>query len=100
MPESSPPVLTLAADLGDLVAQVRGLPPSQLVQALRADQAQRWRSGRPLLAESYLAAFPVLAASPKDALVLVWGEALLRFEAGEAPCPEEYRARFPQHADT
>ena len=32
--------------------------------------------------------------------MLVWGEALLRFEAGEAPRLEEYRARFPQHADT
>jgi tetratricopeptide (TPR) repeat protein len=47
-----------------------------------------------------MGAFPALAASPEDALVLVWGEALLRFESGEAPRLDEYRARFPQHADT
>jgi serine/threonine protein kinase len=31
--------------------------------------------------------------------VLVWGEALLRFESGTAPDPEELRARFPQYAE-
>jgi serine/threonine protein kinase len=85
--------------LADLVARCRGLPLPRLVEELRADQARRWRSGRRLGAEAYLGAFPALAASAEDALVLVWGEALLRFELGEAPRPEEYRARFPQHAD-
>jgi len=100
MPESSTPSPTLPADLADLIARCRALPLPHLVEALRADQARRWRSGRPLPAEAYLGAFPALAASPEDALVLVWGEALLRLEAGEAPRPDEYRARFPQHADT
>src|SRR5262249_42220896 len=49
-------------------------------------------------AEAYRGGFPALAASAEDALVLVWGEVLLRLEAGEAPRLEEYRARFPQHA--
>jgi hypothetical protein len=57
----------------------------RLVEALRADQARRWRAGQRLLAEAYLEAFPVLAASAEDTLVLIWGEALLRFELGEAP---------------
>jgi serine/threonine protein kinase len=70
-----------------------------LVETLRADQAQRWRSGGRLLAEAYLGAFPQLAASAEDALVLIWGEALLRSELGEAPRLEDYRARFPRHAD-
>ena len=43
--------------------------------------------------------FPALQASDEDALVLIWGEALLRFEAGEAPQPAEFRERFPRHAD-
>src|SRR5262249_61372766 len=63
-------------------------------------RVRRGRCGQRLPAEAYLGAFPRLAASPQDALVLVWGEALLRLEAGEAPAVEEYRARFPQHADT
>jgi serine/threonine protein kinase/tetratricopeptide (TPR) repeat protein len=50
-------------------------------------------------AEAYLQAFPALAASAEDALVLIWGEVLLRFQAGEAPTLEEYRARFSEHAD-
>jgi hypothetical protein len=90
---------TLAAELGELAARCRALPLPELVEALREDQARRWRAGRGLPAETYLGAFPALAASPEDALVLVWGEVLLRLEAGEAPGPDEYRARFPQHAD-
>jgi hypothetical protein len=99
MPEASVLMATLAAELGELAVRCRGLPLPRLVEALREDQARRWRAGRPLPAEAYLGAFPALAESPEDALVLVWGEALLRFEAGEAPQPDEYRARFPQHAD-
>src|SRR5262249_38223533 len=75
------------------------LPLTRLVEALREDQARRWRSGHGLPAEAYLGAFPALAASPDDALVLVWGEALLRLEAGAAPDPEQFRARFPQYAE-
>ncbi len=83
----------------DLVAACRALPLSRLVEALREDQARRWRLGDGLPAETYLSAFPGLADSADDALVLVWGEALLRLEAGDAPSLEEFRARFPQYAD-
>jgi tRNA A-37 threonylcarbamoyl transferase component Bud32 len=101
MPERSVPAPdTLPADLADLVSRCQGLPLPRLVEELRADQARRWRAGQRLLAEAYLEVFPALASSAEDALVLVWGEALLRFERGEAPQPSEYRARFPQHADT
>jgi hypothetical protein len=101
MPESSAqsPTALLPAVPADLVAACRALPLPRLVEILREDQARRWRSGQGLLAETYLSAFPALAASPEDALVLIWGEALLRFEAGAAPHYEEFRARFPQHAD-
>jgi tetratricopeptide (TPR) repeat protein/WD40 repeat protein/tRNA A-37 threonylcarbamoyl transferase component Bud32 len=75
------------------------LPLHRLVEELRADQARRWRAGQRLLAEAYLGAFPQLASSAEDALVLIWGEALLRRELGDAPQPAEYQARFPPHAD-
>jgi serine/threonine-protein kinase len=96
---SGSPPETIAADLADLVAGCRELPLPRLVEALRADQAGRWRAGQRLLAEAYLGAFPALVISPEDALVLIWGEVLLRLEIGDAPRQEEYRARFPQHAD-
>jgi hypothetical protein len=100
---TDPPTRTpdaLPADWADLVAACGHLPPARLVEELRADQARRWRAGQRLPAEAYLAAFPTLASSAEDALVLVWGEVLLRLEAGEAPRPEEYRDRFPRHAET
>jgi serine/threonine-protein kinase len=93
MPEPS-----LPPDLGTL-AGGGSLSPEQLLEVLRADQCRRWRAGQRVLAEEYLRAFPALAGSPRDAQVLIWGEALLRWEVGERPHPDEYRARFPQHAE-
>jgi tetratricopeptide (TPR) repeat protein len=90
---------TLPADLADLALRCGMLPLPRLVEALREDQARRWRAGERPFAEAYLAAFPALAGSAEDALVLVWGEALLRLERGEAPGLAEYQARFPGHAD-
>jgi tetratricopeptide (TPR) repeat protein/tRNA A-37 threonylcarbamoyl transferase component Bud32 len=99
MSEPLPPPDTVPADVAGLVAKCHGLAPAQLVKALRADQARRWRAGRRPMAEAYLEAFPALAASAEDRLVLIWGEVLLRRELGEAPQSAEYRARFPQHAN-
>jgi WD40 repeat protein len=93
------PADALPGDLGELIARCRELPLPPLVDALRADQARRWRAGQRLWAETYLGAFPALAASAEDALVLIWGEVLLRRELGEAPHPLEYQERFPQYAD-
>ena len=67
--------------------------------AVHADQAARWRAGAGLRAEEYLAAFPALRGRAEDQLVLIWGEVLLRAERGEAPEPQEYRHRFPDHAE-
>src|SRR5690242_20249375 len=99
MSESPTPARPAPEDLDTLVARCGPLSLSRLVEALQDDQGRRWRSGRRLPAEAYLAAFPALAASPEDALVLILGEILLRLEAGEGPGPEEYRARFPQYAE-
>src|SRR5215472_14454350 len=98
MPESSTPPPTVPIPV-DLVAACGALPMPRLVEALREDQARRWRSGDGLPAETYLSAFPTLAGSAEDALVLIWGEALLRLESGALPTFEEFRSRFPQYAD-
>jgi serine/threonine-protein kinase len=90
---------TTAPYLAEVIAGGRDLPLPRLVEVLRADQVRRWRAGQRVLAEAYLQAFPQLAASAEDALVLIGGEALLRLELGEAPPAAEYRDRFPQHAD-
>jgi WD40 repeat protein len=94
-----PAAKTLPTDLAEVVARCRALSLPRLVEELRADQVGRWRAGQRLLAEVYLNAFPALAASAEDALVLIWGEVLLRFERGETPRLAEYRHRFPQHFD-
>jgi hypothetical protein len=86
-------------DLAELVRRCGALPLPRLVEALREDQAQRWRAGQRPRAEAYLEAFPALATSAEDALVLVWGEVLLRLELGETPDLPEYRDRFPQHTE-
>ena len=100
MTETPTPTPTeLPAELGSLAARFGGLPLPRLVEALREDQARRWRAGRRLPAEAYLGAFPALRDSADDALVLIWGEVLLRFEAGEAPQLPDYQARFPRHAE-
>jgi tetratricopeptide (TPR) repeat protein/tRNA A-37 threonylcarbamoyl transferase component Bud32 len=100
MPESpNTPTEAALLDFADLVARCQQLPLPRLVEVLRKDQARRWRSGQGLAAEAYLEAFPTLAASGDDALVLIWGEVLLRLEKREAPTPAEYQARFPRHTE-
>jgi tetratricopeptide (TPR) repeat protein/tRNA A-37 threonylcarbamoyl transferase component Bud32 len=73
--------------------------PLQVAQVLAADQWQRWHAGERIRAENYFARHPTLAADPAAALLLVYGEVLVREELGEAPSPESYLARFPQCAD-
>jgi tetratricopeptide (TPR) repeat protein len=70
-----------------------------LVELLRRDQTRRFAEGRPERAEAYLAAFPALRDDPEDALVLIYGEFVLRAAAGERPDADEYRCRFPEFAD-
>src|SRR5262245_5632995 len=86
-------------DPAAFLAAAGPLPPRQLGDLLRADQEARWRGGARVPAEAYLAAFPELGGSPEDALVVVYGESLLRRESGEPVDPGEYRRRFPALAD-
>jgi hypothetical protein len=72
MTEPSVPPAETVTDPAVLVSDgTLSLP--RLVEVLRADQARRWRGGGRVLAERYLAAYPTLAASADDALVLIWG---------------------------
>jgi WD40 repeat protein/serine/threonine protein kinase len=83
--------------LTDLVSHAGHVPPADMLEAIRADQARRWRSGQPIRAEAYLDAFPKLPSA--DAFQVIWSEVLLRFEKGESPPAAEYQARFPGHAE-
>jgi tetratricopeptide (TPR) repeat protein len=80
-------------------ARIRQLPPGDQVQAVRADQAARWRAGRGVPVETYLDGLPGLAGDQEDVQVLVCGEVMLRRERGEAGDPAEYQRRFPTLAD-
>jgi serine/threonine protein kinase len=85
--------------LRDFLATAGDLSLSQLVGVLRVDQEQRWRAGERVSAESYLRLHPELAADVEQALVLVYGEYLLRESLGESPALSEYLKRFPVCAD-
>jgi predicted Ser/Thr protein kinase len=85
--------------LDEVLARVRQLPPGEWVQAIRSDQAVRWRAGRGLPVEAYLDGLPGLADSPEDVQVLLCGEVMLRRERGEPADLAEYQRRFPSLAD-
>jgi eukaryotic-like serine/threonine-protein kinase len=85
--------------LATAAARWRNLPPALAVDAARQDQDERWARGDRPPAEAYLAALPRLAASPDDALVLIYGEVMNRAALGETADAGEYAARFPQYAD-
>src|SRR6516162_6153521 len=73
--------------------------PLQVAQVLAADQWQRWHAGERVSVEDYFARHPAVAADPAAAILLVYGELLVREELGETPSPDTYLARFPQCAD-
>src|SRR5713226_10620325 len=76
-----------------------GLSAEQALAVLRYDQCQRWQAGERVPAEKYLQNYAVLKSDPDQALVLIYGEFLLRQELGETPNLDEYLQRFPDWAD-
>ena len=82
-----------------LLAEAGLTAPAQVAAVLAADQWQRWRAGQRVPAEDYLARHPAVAGDPPAALLLVYGEFLVREELGEAPALDDYLRRFPQYAD-
>jgi serine/threonine-protein kinase len=81
----------------DLLLQTAGIiAPPVVAEVLAADQWQRWHAGQRLPVEDYFARHPTLAADLVAALVLIYGEFVVREECGEQPDPEDYLHRFPQ----
>ena len=72
-------------------------PGGRLDQA-RAELLRAWRGGQRTPVEAFLGRDPALATDTDAVVELVYTEFLLRVDAGEAPSPEEYLGRFPQHA--
>src|SRR5262249_14762893 len=71
---------------------------TSLVEALKAEQRERWQKGERVPAEAYLGRHPTLEGDGEPALELIYHEVLLREELGEAPQLSEYQERFPPFA--
>lgn len=71
------------------------LTPRALAARARECMAAEWESGNRLPCEWYFERSPVLAADAAASLDLIFLEFVLRDEAGEAPTPEQFAARFP-----
>jgi hypothetical protein len=84
----------------DRLLKVAGLLPAEVARVLGTDQWQRWHTGDRLPVEDYFARHPAVGADPEAALVLVYGEFLVREELGEKLSAREYLLRpFPQVRD-
>jgi eukaryotic-like serine/threonine-protein kinase len=73
------------------------LQPDDLARGLWDDQRRRWEAGDRAPAEAYWKALPA-PTDPGILLDLIYGEFVLRQEAGERPTITEYQQRFPQCA--
>src|SRR5262245_15008111 len=93
-----PPTLLERPDaaLRELTRGLSERDRASVVSALRADQAQRWSRGEPLLVEAYLEQWPPLADDPEGVAELLDAEAGLRLARGETPTLQEYLGRFPR----
>jgi eukaryotic-like serine/threonine-protein kinase len=69
-----------------------------LAALIRLHMEAQLRGGGQCLAENYLERFPSVAGDPELAVDVIYSEFLAREEAGQQPSLEEYRARFPEHA--
>jgi predicted Ser/Thr protein kinase len=76
-------------------ADAESLAPRTLAARARECMAADWESGNRLPCEWYFERSPVLAADAAASLDLIFLEFVLRDEAGEAPTPEQFAARFP-----
>ncbi|MGD9720147.1 MAG: serine/threonine-protein kinase [Pirellulales bacterium] len=83
----------------DFLSPFGRLSPAQLSEVLRLDQRRRWQAGERILAERYLGNYPDVSADEEAAVDVIFHEFLLRERLGERPQVQEYRERFPAHAD-
>ncbi len=77
------------------VADVRR---DRVLEALRAEQLERWHQGDRRLVESFLEDAPDLRNDDDAVLDLIYTEVVVREELGETPAADEYLRRFP-HLD-
>ncbi|MFO0844465.1 MAG: serine/threonine-protein kinase [Gemmataceae bacterium] len=98
-----PPLTTAAlpspSDFDHLPQRCREMSRSERLRALCGDQSLRWEGGRPVAVDRYLEAFPEVAADPREAMPLIVGEWLHRFDRGDLPRLSDYQRRFPHLAD-
>lgn len=85
-------------DLESFLGQLGPLSADQVVAVQAVDQWERWQIGERVPAEVYLTMQASLGVGATGGLDIVYGEYLLREQAGEAPPLEEFARRFPQHA--
>jgi hypothetical protein len=114
---NEPKVAASSSAVGELVRQIESLwesgqnpnadplleaagvsLPAHVAKVLATDQWHRWHAGECLVVEDYFARHPAVGSDPEAALLLVYGEFLVREERGEKPCPGDYLSRFPQCA--
>lgn len=85
-------------DLSRFFATAGPLSADQFLAVVRLDQQQRWQAGVRVPAEDYLLLCPGLDAQAENAILVIYGEFLLRKQLGENPDPGEYLGRFPQYS--
>jgi WD40 repeat protein len=74
----------------------RDLPPAD---TLLTEQRRRWAAGDRVRVAHFLDSQPLLRDHPEVLLDLIYGEFLLRREAGERPAVGDYLADFPDLAE-
>src|SRR5262249_32968190 len=70
-----------------------------LIELVHVDLDYRLKAGEPARVESYLAAYPDLAADRRTVVELIAAEYGLRRRHQGGAAIEEYRQRFPQYLD-
>lgn len=84
-------------ELREFLDDAGPLTADQLLAVVRLDQQQRWQAGDRIAAEDYFRLCPLLDAYSENAILVVYGEFLLRKQLGERPEPDEYLRRFPRY---
>ncbi|QJW99125.1 WD40 repeat domain-containing serine/threonine protein kinase [Frigoriglobus tundricola] len=82
------------------LCKVAAVRRTSWARLLRDDQVRRWQNHQRVFVEAYLQHLPALAEVPDALIDLIYGEVLLREQAGDTPHPDEYLNRFPAHAAT
>jgi hypothetical protein len=86
--EDSPPLLDFLPDEPHPQYQ------AVLSELIRVDLELSWQQGQPKRVEDYQPLFPELFQDSNSLRDIAFEEYRLRRQAGENPCPAEYRVRF------